>query len=137
MSEEKKTLIGKAIQWIFDQFKTNWPSFVAKLFTKIPKDVLDKVTFAVVVIEAIKKWLASDKAQKIVDFIPGHYDDDLRDYANEFLAAYDFNDLLELLPKDSHNIATTLTSELTGLSFGQSALTTEVVYQVRKNNREL
>jgi len=136
MSEEK-TLIGKALQWIFDQFEYNWPEFVAKLFTKIPKDVLEKVIIAVKTIEAIKQWLASNKSKQVVDFIPGDWDNDLRDYLNEFLSEYDFSEVEKLFPKDSHNIATTLTSELTGISFGQSALTTEVVYQKLKANNEL
>lgn len=135
--EEKKTFIGKAIQWIFDQFKSNWPTFVAKLFTKIPKDILHKVTIAVLAVEGIKKWLASDRAQKIVDFISGELDNDVRDFLNDFLDDFDFSEVIDLLPKDSHNIATTLTSELTDLSFGQSALTTEVVYQGLKNQGKL
>jgi len=82
---EKKTLVGKALQWLFDQFKSNWPSFVVKLWQKVPSDVKEHVTIAVHVVEIVKNWIKSDRAKDLVDAIVKQWELDTKFETEETL----------------------------------------------------
>ena len=130
---ENKTWLGKILASILGLFASKWPEFVGKLFTKIPDEVKYKVSLAVKIVNSIKVFLESPTADLITAIIPGETDDNIKDWLRVFLPKllerYNVLNKSSLTPEASHLIATTITQELTGLSFGQSALTTEVVYQ--------
>jgi len=132
MSQEK-TWLGKVLASILGLFASKWPEFVAKLFTKIPDEVKEKVSLAVKIVNSIKVFIESPTADLITAIIPGDTDDKikvwLRIFLPKLLEKYNVLNQSTLTPESSHLIATNITQELTGLSFGQSALTTEVVYQ--------
>lgn len=130
---EKKTWLGKILASILGLFASKWPEFVGKLFTKIPDEVKEKVSLAVKIVNSIKVFLESPTADLITAIIPGETDDNIKEWLRVFLPKllerYNVINQSSLSPEASHLIATNITQELTGLSFGQSALTTEVVYQ--------
>jgi len=132
MSQEK-TWLGKVLASILGLFASKWPEFVAKLFTKIPDEVKEKVSLAVKIVNSIKFFIESPTADLITAIIPGDTDDKIKEWLRIFLPKllekYNVLNKSTLTPEASHLIATNITQELTGLSFGQSALTTEVVYQ--------
>lgn len=137
MSTEK-TIFGKIIAAILSVFAENWQSFVAKLWKKVPDDLQDKVSIGVLVVQKIKDFVNSPTADFITAIIPGNVDDKIQDYLKvllpKILAEYgDITQLEKVSGKLAHNIATDINQELTGLSYGQSALTTEVAYQNLKN----
>lgn len=132
MSTEK-TIFGKIIAAILSVFAENWQSFVAKLWKKVPDDLQDKVSIGVRIVEKIKDFVNSPTADFITSIIPGDLDDKIQDYLKvllpKILAEYgDITKINEVSGKLAHNIATDINQELTGLSYGQSALTTEVAY---------
>lgn len=133
MSEEKKTWLGRLIQSILDVFATKWPDFVTSLWRKVPEELKEKLNLVVEVVNNIKKFVDSPTADLITDIIPGEIDDHLKDWLRKVLPIildkYNVVNQTVLNPEESHLIATELTKELTGLSFGQSALTIEVAYQ--------
>lgn len=132
---EKKTIFGKIFQAIIDVFAGNWQSFVAKLWNKVPDDVKEKVNVGIRVVELFKKFVESPTADFITAIIPGDLDDKLKEHLREWfekwpeLKDHDVNE-----PSHMHSLATIINKELTGLSFGQAALTTEVAYQNFKKN---
>jgi len=130
---EQKSWIGKILASILGLFASKWPEFVGKLFTKIPDEVKEKVSLAVKIVNSIKVFLESPTADLITAIIPGETDDNIKEWLRVFLPKllerYNVINQSSLSPEASHLIATNITQELTGLSFGQSALTTEVVYQ--------
>lgn len=130
---EQKSWLGKILASILGLFASKWPEFVGKLFTKIPDEVKEKVSLAVKIVNSIKVFLESPTADLITAIIPGETDDNIKEWLRVFLPKllerYNVINQSSLSPEASHLIATNITQELTGLSFGQSALTTEVVYQ--------
>lgn len=130
---EKKTWIGKVLAAIIEVFASNWQSFVAKLWKKVPDELQEKVSLAVKIVEAIKVWVESPTADILTAIIPGDLDDKLKDWLRLILPVilekYNVVNQSKLAPEASHIIATNITQELTDLSFGQAALTTEVAYQ--------
>ncbi|MES2593160.1 MAG: hypothetical protein V4608_14860 [Bacteroidota bacterium] len=137
MSQEKSWL-GKILASILGLFASKWPEFVAKLFTKIPDEVKEKVSLAVKIVQNIKAFIDSPAADLITSVIPGNVDDNIKIWLRKVLPVilekYHLDGGSALSPEESHSIATNITQELTGLSFGQSALTTEVVYQSMKES---
>ena len=133
---EQKSWLGKILASILGLFASKWPEFVGKLFTKIPDEVKEKVSLAVKIVNSIKVFLESPTADLITAIIPGETDDNIKEWLRVFLPKllerYNVINQSSLSPGASHLIATNITQELTGLSFGQSALTTEVVYQNTK-----
>lgn len=135
----QKTIFGKIIAAILNVFAENWETFVAKTWKKVPADLQDKVSIGVTVVELLKKAIDSQAADIITAIIPGHLDDDAKNWLRIFLP--------QLLDKYKvvagtervytsqfyHTFATDVTQEATGLSYGQSALTTEVAYQNLKS----
>lgn len=130
---EKKTWLGKLIADLLETFKTKWPEFVVKLFNKIPKELKDKIAIGIVVVERIKIFIESPVADFVTAIIPGDLDDKIKERLRVILPIilerYNVANQSKLTPEASHLIATTINKELTGLSFGQTALTTEVIYQ--------
>jgi len=132
MSE--KSWLGKIIADLLEVFKTKWPKFVASLWPKVPKELQEKVSLVVMVVENVKKFIDSPLADLIVLAIPGDLDDKLRDKLSDLLKeALDRWDETGIEDKTNpvylHGLGATLTQGLTDLSFGQSALTIEVGYQ--------
>ena len=128
--KEPKTVFGKIIAALLSVFISNWPSFVAKLWKKVPDDLQDKFMIGIKVVEALKRVVDSPVVDLVTAIIPGDVDDKikdkLRELINRVLDDYDWEDMSS---ENSHLIATKINQELTGLPFGQSALTTEVAYQ--------
>ena len=130
---DKKTWLGQIIEDLLSVFKNKWPDFVAKLFNKIPNELKEKISIGIAIVENIKKFIDSPVTDILSAIIPGDLDDKikerLRDILPIILEKYNIIYESRLNPESSHLIATTINQDLTGLSFGQSALTTEVVYQ--------
>lgn len=132
MSQEK-TWIGKILSAIISVFAENWQSFVQKLFKKIPDELKEKISIGILIVENIKKFIDSPVADILTAIIPGDLDDKIKDHLRLILPLilekHNIINQTELKPEGAHIIATNINQELTGLSFGQTALTTEVVYQ--------
>lgn len=135
MSQDK-TWIGKILASIISVFASNWKSFVAKLFNKIPDELKEKISIGILVVENLKTWLGGDIAKFITHVIPGELDEEIRlkliDLLDKVMAIdkeIDYLGKFDLNASKSHSIASEINTELTGLSFGQAALTTEIVYQ--------
>jgi len=134
MSEQKKTFIGKILAEILDFFKANWLTFAKKTWSKVPDELKAKVSIGVMIVENIKKFVDSPVADLITNTIPGELDDKVKDYLRQILPVIlsrynEINDSEEYSSKTLHNIATDITHSLTDMSYGQSALTTEICYQ--------
>lgn len=139
-----KTIFVKILEAIFGEFKSNWPSFVAKLIDKVPDDVRKKVSIGIKIVDKMKTWLGGDVAKFITHIIPGDIDETLR---LSLIAICEkvldldksINNVTggEISASSAHVIASELNAEITGMTFGQSALTTEVVYQDLKKNGEV
>jgi len=130
---QPKTIFGKIIAAVLSVFISNWPSFVSKLWKKVPNDLQDKVTIGVRVVELLKSCIDSPIADVITYIIPGELDDKIKDHLRAVLPV-----ILEKWESMSgeaiyHGIATEINSELTGMTYGQSALTTEVAYRAVKD----
>ncbi|SMC45567.1 hypothetical protein [Pedobacter africanus] len=128
MSTEK-TIFGKIIAAILSVFASNWQSFVAKLWTKVPADLQSKIKIGVEVVELFKNLVNSPTADVITAIIPGHYDDDIKEWLRDLLERIDLDKYLPSEAGHLHLLATYINKEATGLSFGQASLTTEVAYQ--------
>lgn len=132
---ERKTILGKVIAAILSAFKENWLNFLIKLWKKVPDDL--KVTLAniVEIVERIKHFVDSPAVDLITEAIPGNADDAavawLRRLLGEVISKLNLLDrpTPEYTSSDLHNIATLLTQEVTGLSYGQSAITIENAFQ--------
>lgn len=136
--EKQKTIFGKIIAALLSVFAQNWQSFVAKLWKKVPDELQDKVSIGVRIVEKIKDFVNSPTADFLTHLIPGDLDDKVQDYLKELLpkilAEYgNITELNEISGKMAHNIATDINHAITGLSYGQTALTTEIAYQNLKN----
>ena len=136
MSEKQKTVVGKILAAIISVFAENWQSFVGKLFNKIPDELKAKISIGIYVVNQAKTWLDGDVAKFLTHVIPGDLDEEIRlklievlnnvlDISNNTVGIGGF----KLNDAQSHSLASEINQGLTGLSFGQSALTTEVVYQ--------
>ena len=138
--EEKKTWLGKILIGIISIFISNWPKFVANLWPKVPKELQEKVSIVIKVVENIKNFVDSPLADLIVLAIPGDADEEIRKKLSELLeqVLHRWNETGiedKINPVYLHGLGATLTSELTGMSFGQSAITTEVAYQAFKKEQ--
>lgn len=130
---EQKTWLGQIIADLLETFKINWPKFVASLWPKVPKELQEKVSIVIRVVENIKNFVDSPAADFLTTVIPGDVDDKIKDWLRKVLVDFNVKDGYILNDYGHlHLIATHLTSDLTGLSFGQSAITTEVAYQAFK-----
>lgn len=134
MSTEK-SFFGKIIAAILSVFAENWETFVAKLWRKVPDELQDKVSIGVRIVENLKIVIASPMADVVTSVIPGDLDDKLKDYLRILLPKIleKYGSITTISNKTAHNIATDINHDLTGLSYGQAALTTEVAYQNLKN----
>lgn len=130
--KKPKTIFGKAIQAILSIFISNWPSFVSKLWRKVPGELQDKVTIGVRIVEALKRLVDSPVADVITSIIPGDVDDKVKDHLRAVLPI--ILDRWRSISGEAsyHGIATEINTEITGMPYGQSALTTEVGYQALK-----
>ena len=125
-----KTIAGKIIAAVISVFKENFTDFVKKLYRKIPDDLQDKIGIIIQVVDNIDWIIKSPAGDVIVDIIPGNIDDEFREWLLDNIPkAMAVVEGLELKGYDKHTIASLLTKQLTGVSFGQAAITTEVVYQ--------
>lgn len=133
--EEKKTIVGKILAAILSVFKENWREFITKLWKKIPVELKTELLNIVDIVNRIKNYVDSPAVDLITYAIPGDKDDKAVAWLRQKLA--DITSELNLLDKptgqysstDLHSIATRLTQEVTGLPFGQAAITIENAYQ--------
>lgn len=133
---EKKSWLGQIIADLLETFKSNWPKFVASLWPRVPKELQDKVSIVIRVVENIKNFVDSPAADFVTSVIPGDVDDKVKEWLRKVLADWKVKqDYILNDPGHLHLLATHLTSDLTGLSFGQSAITTEVAYQAFKKEQ--
>lgn len=130
---DKKTWLGQIIADLLETFKTKWPDFFVKIFNKIPDELKEKIAIGIVIVENIKKFIDSPLADIVTSIIPGSVDDKIKERLRIILPVilerYNVANQSKLTPEASHLIATNINQDLTGLSFGQTALTTEIVYQ--------
>lgn len=130
---DKKTWLGQIIADLLETFKTKWPDFFVKIFKKIPDELKDKIAIGIVIVERIKVFIESPVADFVTAIIPGDLDDKIKERLRIILPIilerYNVANQSKLTPESSHLIATNINQDLTGLSFGQTALTTEIVYQ--------
>jgi len=134
--ENQKSWLGQIIADLLEHFKKNWPKFVSSLWPKVPKELQDKVSIVIRVVENIKKFVDSPAADFLTTVIPGDIDDKVKVWLRKVLSEWKVKeDYILNDPGHLHLLATHLTSDLTGLSFGQSAITTEVAYQAFKKEQ--
>lgn len=132
---ERKTILGKVIVAILSIFKENWLNFLIKLWKKVPDELKVTLSNIVDIVERIKTFIDSPGIDLITEAIPGNADDEAVKWLRKTLG--DVISRLKLLDKptseysssDLHNIATLMTQEVTGLSYGQSAITIENAFQ--------
>lgn len=129
MSTEK-TIFGKIIAAILSVFAENWQTFVAKLWKKVPDELQDKVSIGVRIVEKLKDIVNSPTADIVTAIIPGDLDDKIKEYLRVLLPKIleQYGAITSISNKMAHNIATDINQDLTGLPYGQAALTTEVAY---------
>lgn len=115
-------------------FISNFPEFIRKTFKKIPDDIREKIEVIIETVGNINKFVQSPGAEFITSVIPGHIDDDFKNWLREklpivltYLGTY--GNPQSLTGPELHTIASILTKELTGTTYGQAAITTEVIYQ--------
>lgn len=130
-----KTIAGKLLQAVFSLFKENWVDFILKLWKKVPTEIKIELSAIVEAVERIKSYVDSPAVDLITYAIPGDKDDKavafLRNALNESISKLRLLDTptSEYTASDLHNIGTLMTKEITGLSYGQSAVTIENAYQ--------
>lgn len=130
-----KTVAGKVIEAILSVFKENWLSFITKLWKKIPEELKEKLIEIVEIVERVKTYVDSPAVDLITAAIPGKADDEAVKWLRAILRTLTAE--LNLLDKptseysatDLQSLATRLTQEVTGMPFGQSAITIENCYQ--------
>jgi len=129
-----KTVAGKVLQAILSVFKENWLSFITKLWKKVPEELKEKLIDIVEIIERVKTYVDSPVLDLITAAVPGQADDEAVRWLRAILRTVTTE--LNLLDKptseysatDLQSLATRLTQEVTGLPFGQSAITIENAY---------
>ena len=132
---ERKTVIGKILESILSVFKENGLGFFRKLWKKVPDELKVQLSDIVEIVERVKGYVDSPAVDLITFAIPGDADDKAVKWLRTILG--NITSELNLLDKpvsdysasDLHNIATLMTKEVTGLSYGQSAVTIENAYQ--------
>ncbi len=135
---ERKTILGKVIAAILSVFAENWLNFLIKLWKKVPTELKVELVKIVDIVERIKTFVDSPSLDMINAVIPGDADDEtvkwLRDKLRDITIGLRLLDKpsTEYSASDLHNIATLLTMEVTGLSYGQSAITIENAFQNTK-----
>lgn len=128
----KKTIVGKIIESILSAFKSNWIDWIVKIAKKVPKELQDELATIVEIVNVIKKMADSPIADIIVKATPTKWDDAAKVWLSEALGRWleKYNDLSD--DGNIQSIATRLTQEATGMSYGQSAVTIEAKYQMMK-----
>jgi len=121
---------------ILELFIRNWEGFFIKVWKKVPSKLQDELKMIVKVVENIKRVVDSPVADVITAIIPGEADDRMKEWLREVLPKIleKYYWIEKSNPDTFHNIATNLTKELTGMSYGQSAVTIEMAYQNLKIN---
>lgn len=134
---EGKGFLKVFVHKILELFIRNWEGLFIKIWKKVPHGLQKELNIIVKVVENIKRVVDSPVADMITAIIPGEADDRMKEWLREVLpkiiATYHARSGI----KESdcyHNIATNLTKELTGMSYGQSAVTIEMAYQNLKLN---
>lgn len=128
--EKEKTFFGKILGDLFDFFKSNWEKFFKKTWNNsVPEPIKEKVTAIVKMVQLAKQMVDSDIADIVTAIIPGDWDDKIKDYLRKKLPVYleKYKDLTD--PDNAHNLATNLTKDVTGFSYGQSAVTVQMGYE--------
>ncbi|HMI03745.1 MAG TPA: hypothetical protein VK541_14775 [Pedobacter sp.] len=122
-------------------FIDNFPAFVKRLFNKIPDELRNQLQVIIQVVENIKQFVDSPGADILTSLIPGTADDKLKEWLRKVLpeildhlgmitdAGLKLSEDPDTKAAQLHSVATILNRKLTGASFGQAAITTEVVYQ--------
>ncbi|WP_348620204.1 hypothetical protein [Pedobacter lusitanus] len=132
---KEKTFIGKILAAVFSVFKENYKDFLVKLWNKIPTEIKPQLIDIVQIIERIKSYVDSPAVDLITFAIPGDKDDKavawLRLKLNDLINELKLHDVKpgEYKKTDLQPLATRLTQEVTGMSYGQSAITIENAYQ--------
>lgn len=130
-----KTIAAKILQAVFSLFKENWLDFILKLWKKVPDEIKIELSTIVEIVERIKIYVDSPAVDLITFAIPGDKDDKAvaksRLFLNETLSKLRLLDVPteKYSASDLHNIGTLMTKQVTGLSYGQSAVTVENAYQ--------
>jgi hypothetical protein len=137
MSEEKKTIVGKLLQSLFGDFKSKWEKWILKIANLVPDELGDKLKVIVLLIERLKEYVHSEDAENLVKFIPGDIDNELLEWFKKILPEYPLEKYDLSYSGHAHLLAAQLTKELSGMSFGQSAVTIEAKYQKMLANHEL
>lgn len=132
-----KTIFGKIIAAVLDVFISNFPEFIHRLFNKIPDELREKIEVIIEVVGNINKFVQSPTADFLTAVIPGNVDDEFKEWLRAnlpkvFTHLGTYDKFREQSGPELHSIASLLTKELTGTSFGQAAITAEVVYQKLK-----
>lgn len=129
------------IKGILSLFISNFPAFVSRLFSKIPDELKMQLKVIIQVVENIKYFVDSPAADILTAVIPGEADDKLKQWLRATLpevlnylglitdAGIQLSDDPDTKAAQLHSIGTILNKKLTGSSFGQAAITTEVIYQ--------
>jgi len=122
-------------------FISNFPAFVKKLFSKIPDQLKSELAIIIQVVTNIKNFVDSPAADFLTAVIPGTADDKIKEWLRKVLPVVleqlgylngqvvTLSDNQDIKAAQLHGIATILNKQLTGSTFGQAAITTEVVYQ--------
>jgi len=135
---DKHTILGKVVEAILSVFKSNWIDFIAKLWKKVPDELKVQLIDIVQIVNRIKTYVDSPAIDLITFAIPGDADDKavawLRKVLGQITSELRLLDIptSEYSASDLHNIATRLTQEITGLKYGQAAVTIENAFQNNK-----
>jgi len=132
---DKHTVLGKVVDAILSIFKSNWKTFVTKLWDKIPDELKTELLDIVGIVNKIKQYADSTIIDVITQVIPGDADDKAVAWAREQLTkivqAEDIANkkISELTRGNYQTIASELTVAATGLDYGQAAISVENAYQ--------
>lgn len=127
---EGKGFLKVFVHKVLELFTRNWEGFFIKVWKKVPYSLQKELNIIVKVVEKFKDVIDHPATDLLTEIIPGEADDRLKEWLRKVLP-----DLLHKYywdkknPDTFHNIATHLTKELTGMSYGQAAVTIEMAYQ--------
>ena len=115
------SLLKNLIEAVISIFISNFPRWIEKSFNKIPNEVVKEIESVIKLVDA---WKDNPAIDAITALIPGHWDDDLVEFVRDLLMFYEASSA-----EDKHVASSKIVQQITGTSFGQAAITTEVVWQ--------